>query len=91
MQQKVRVIDEVGQEVHLALTELLGLSDFDVVGYELHKPEELLILFCVVKHDAAICPDCHRISRRVHEYKRVVKRDLSVSVDGNFMNQVAER
>ena len=78
MKQKVRVIDEVGQEVHLALTELLGLSDFDVVGYEVHEPEGSLILFCVVKHDTAICPDCHRVSQRVHEYKRVAKRDLSV-------------
>lgn len=78
MKQKVRVIDEVGHEVHPALTELLGLSDFDVVGYELHEPEELLILFCVVKHDIAICPDCHRVSHRAHEYKRVAKRDLSV-------------
>jgi transposase len=78
MREKARVIDEVGHEVHRALTELLGLSDFDVVGYEVHELEALLILFCVVKHDMAICPDCHRVSRRVHEYKRVAKRDLSV-------------
>jgi transposase len=78
MKQKVRVIDEVGQEVHVALTELLGLSDFDVVGYEIHEPEGSLILFCAVRHDTAICPDCHRVSQRVHEYKRVAKRDLSV-------------
>ena len=78
MKRKIRVIDEVGPEIHPALTELLGLSDFDVVGYELHEPEGLLILFCVVEHDAAICPNCHRVSHRVHEYERVAKRDLSV-------------
>ena len=31
MKRKVRVTDEVSQEVHLAFTKLLGLSNFDVV------------------------------------------------------------
>jgi transposase len=76
MRPSIRVVDEVGKEVHHALTELLGLEDFNVVGYEIHEHEAMLILFCVVKHDAAICPNCHRISVTPHEYKRRVKRDL---------------
>jgi len=76
MKQSIRVVDEVGKDVHQALTELLGLEDFNVVGYEIHEPEALLILFCVVKHDAAICPDCQRTSGAAHEYKRRVRRDL---------------
>jgi transposase len=76
MKQSIKVVDEVGKEVHHALTALLGLEDFNVVGYEIHKHEGVLILFCVVKHDVAICPNCHWISGAVHEYQRRVKRDL---------------
>ncbi|MFQ5614570.1 MAG: transposase family protein [Anaerolineae bacterium] len=76
MKQSIRVVDEVGKEVPHALTELLGLEDFTVVGYEIHEHEALFFLFCVVKHNVAICPDCHRISETPHEYKRRVKRDL---------------
>ena len=77
MKQSIRVVDAVGKEEHPALTELLGLDDFQVVGYEIHEPEELLIVFCVVKHDAAVCPGCHKVSDHPHEYKRRIKRDLS--------------
>ena len=76
MRPSIRVVDEVGKRVHHALTELLGLEDFNVVGYEIHEHEALLILFCVVKHDGAMCPNCHGISETPHEYKRRVKRDL---------------
>jgi hypothetical protein len=31
MRQSIRVVDEVGKEVHQALTELLGLEDFNTV------------------------------------------------------------
>jgi transposase len=76
MKQSIRVVDEVGKEVHHALTALLGLEDFNVVGYEIHEYEGLLILFCVVKHDVDVCPDCQWTSEAPHEYKRRVKRDL---------------
>ena len=78
MKESIRVIDEVGKEVHHTLTALLRLEDFNVVGYEMHEGEGMLILFCVVKHDVAVCPDCQRISDAPHEYKRRVKRDLPV-------------
>ena len=44
MEQSIRVIDAVGKAICPALTELLGLDDCNVVGYEIHEPEEVLIL-----------------------------------------------
>lgn len=76
MRESIRANDQVGKEVHPALTTLLGLDDFDVVGYEMDEPEGVLILVCHVKYKVAVCPDCHRVSDRVHEYEGRIKRDL---------------
>ena len=75
--ESIRVSQGKGKEAHTALTELLGLKDFQVIGYEIYEPEHQLILICEVVHQVAICPDCQQPSRAIHEYKPQMVRDVS--------------
>jgi len=75
--ESIRVRLSEGKDGDPALTELMDLSDFRVVGYELYEPEHRLILLCEVVHQAAICPDCGRLSTAIHEYKPQMIRDRS--------------
>jgi transposase len=76
--ESIKVVTAEGKEGHETLSELLGLADFRVIGYEMYEPEHELILLCEVKHEMAICPDCQQPSTAVHEYKSQMIRYLSV-------------
>jgi len=75
--ESIRVSQAKGKDEHLALTELLGLKDFQVIGYEIYEPEHQLILLCEVVHQVALCPDCQQPSKAIHEYKPQLVRDVS--------------
>lgn len=75
--ESIRVSQSKGKDEHMALTELLGLKDFQVIGYEIYEPEHQLILLCEVVHQVAICPDCQQPSTAIHEYKPQLVRDVS--------------
>ncbi|MEM7375783.1 MAG: ISL3 family transposase [Bacteroidota bacterium] len=68
-------IAETG-ETKKALTDLAGLKDLWVRGYEMD--EEEVIWFCKNVNEVAICPRCQQISGEVHERQIRMKRDLSV-------------
>ena len=76
--ESIRVSQSKGKAGHMALTELLGLKDFQVIGYEIYEPEHQLILLCEVVHQVAICPDCQQPSTAIHEYKPQLVRDVTV-------------
>jgi len=60
------------------LTELLGLAEVSVVGYELPDAERL-ILDIEIRRPAATCPTCGEVSTAVHSCgKRRTVRDLDV-------------
>ena len=75
--ESIRVVMAQSKEGCPALTELLGLSDFRVIGYEIYEPEHQLVLLCEIKHQVGICPDCQQPSAAIHEYKSQMIRDLS--------------
>ena len=75
--ESIRVSQAKGKDEHMALTELMGLKDFQVIGYEIYEPEHKLILLCEVVHQVAICPDCQQPSTAIHEYKPQMVRDVS--------------
>ena len=64
------------QETRDALTNLAGLEQFVVLGYE--SDEDEIIWFCENIHDVAVCPECQQVSSKVHERHKRFKRDLSV-------------
>ena len=45
--ESIRVSQTKGKGEHTALTELLGLPDFEVIGYEIYEPEHQLVLIGV--------------------------------------------
>ncbi len=75
--ESIRVGQAKGKDAHTALTELLGLQDFRVIGYEIYEPEHQLVLICEVVHQLSICPDCQQPSTAIHEYKPQLVRDVS--------------
>lgn len=75
--ESIRVSQSKGKDAHRALTELLGLKDFQVTGYEIYEPEHQLVLICEVVYQVAICPDCQQPSTAIHEYKPQMVRDVS--------------
>ncbi len=75
--ESIRVSQVKGKDEHMALTELLGLKDFQVIGYEIYEPEHQLILLCEVAQQVALCPDCQQPSTAIHEYKPQLVRDVS--------------
>jgi transposase len=89
--ESIRVSQAKGKDEHLALTELLGLPDFEVIGYEIYEPEHQLILLCEVTHQVAICPDCQRPSTAIHEYQPQLIRDVSVFGLACYLDYVRRR
>ena len=77
MEESIRLRSEVGKEVHQSLTRLLDLADFEVVGYEQDLAYERLTLFCVPRFAYALCPECGRVSERVHQSEQRVVRDMA--------------
>jgi len=75
--ESIRVSQSKGKDAHTALTELLGLKDFQVTDYEIYEPEHQLVLICEVAYQVAICPDCQQPSTAIHEYKPQMVRDVS--------------
>lgn len=64
------------QETQEALTNLAGLDEFVVLGYE--SDEDEIVWFCKNIYDVSVCPDCQQISSKIHQKHKRVKRDLSV-------------
>lgn len=89
--ESIRVSQAKGKEAHMALTELLGLEDFQVIGYEIYEPEHQLILLCEVAHPVAICPDCQQPSAAIHEYKPQLVRDVSAFGMECYLDYVRRR
>ena len=89
--ESIRVSQAKGKDEHLALTELLGLTDFQVIGYEIYEPEHQLILLCEVAHPVAICPDCQQPSEAIHEYKPQLVRDVSAFGMACYLDYVRRR
>lgn len=89
--ESIRVSQAKGKEAHTALTELLGLPDFQVIGYEIYEPEHQLILLCEVAHLVAICPDCQQPSTAIHEYKPQMVRDVSAFGFECYLDYVRRR
>jgi transposase len=62
------------------VSHLLDLPEFRVVGCEIEQraEQEIVHLFCVHPHEAAMCPYCREISTQVHDEKERCVRDLAV-------------
>ncbi len=63
-----------------ALTELLGLEQFDVTGYgiERDKQQDIVHIYCKNNIDASLCPRCHAVSTSIKEHKDRCVRDCDV-------------
>jgi len=63
-----------------ALTELLGLEQFDITGYgiEQDKQQDIVHIYCKNNIDASLCPGCHAVSTSMKEYKDRCVRDSEV-------------
>jgi transposase len=61
---------EADIEQHRSLTELLQLQDLVVVDQEYDDHHELILVICVPRWPASVCPDCGRVSDQVHDYPR---------------------
>ena len=74
----------MGRIVHkcreFTVSHLLDLPEFLVVGCEIEQrgAQEIVHLYCVHRHEAAVCPRCRQISTRVHDEKERCVRDLEV-------------
>jgi len=51
------------------LTEILRLHDLDVVAKEVDE-EDVLHLCCASRWNVAVCPDCHQLSQKLHDYPK---------------------
>jgi len=62
------------------VSHLLELPEFVVVGCEIEQraEQEIVHLYCVHPHEAAMCPYCRQISTQVHDEKERCVRDLAV-------------
>lgn len=89
--ESIRVSQTKGKGAHTALTELLGLNDFEVIGYEIYEPEHQLILICEIQHQVAVCPDCQQPSTAIHEYKPQMIRDVSAFGLACYLDYVRRR
>lgn len=58
------------RENYGVVTEILGLKDLDVVGQRYDAKQETLEIDCVARWDVAICPNCLRVSDRIHDYPK---------------------
>lgn len=74
----------MGRIVHkcreFTVSHLLDLPEFLVVGCEIEQrgAQGIVHLYCVHRHQAAVCPRCRQISTRVHDEKERCVRDLEV-------------
>jgi len=62
------------------LSHLLDLPEFGGVGCEIEQrgEQEIVHLYCIHPHEAALCPYCRQISTQVHDEKERCVRDLAV-------------
>lgn len=89
--ESIRVNQGQGKIAYKALTELLGLKDFEVKGYEIYEPEQQIILHCDVVHQVGVCPDCQEVSTTIHEYKPQLVRDVSAFGQECYLDYVRRR
>lgn len=62
------------------VSHLLDLPEFEVVGCEIEQrdSQEIVHLYCVHPHEAAVCPYCRQLSMTVHDEKERCVRDIEV-------------
>jgi transposase len=62
------------------VTRLLDLPEFVAIGCEIEQrgEQEIVHLYCLSAHNAALCPRCRQISTTVHDEKGRCVRDLDV-------------
>jgi transposase len=72
-----KVVNRVWKKVTLTtLTELLGLTEFQITHFEIE--DEKLHLKCDLYFEVAQCPRCHHVCEKVHQEKERRVRDLSL-------------
>ncbi len=78
----------ITQESNAALTQLLGLEQFDVTGYgiEQDKKKSIVHIYGEISIDAAICSCCHAVSTTIKEYKERCVRDCDVWDKRTFLH-----
>lgn len=62
------------------LTHLLDLPQFVVEGYGIEKEAagDILHLFCQLRHEVGICPNCQTVSEQIRQYKERCVRDQDI-------------
>ena len=62
------------------VTRLLDLPEFVAIGCEIEQrgEQEIVHLYCLWAHEAALCPRCRQISTTVHDEKERCVRDLDI-------------
>lgn len=75
----------------LALTELLGLPEFQVTGLEYDLHLDMLLVFCTVVSDVAVCPDCGTFSSHPHDSQQRLVRDLALAGKPSYLVIPARR
>jgi transposase len=70
------------------VTRLLDLPEFIAVGCEIEQrgPQEIVHLYCLHPHEAAICPRCHQISTALYDEKERCVRDLDILGKCTFLH-----
>lgn len=61
-----------------ALTQVLNLPDFVVMGMERDEAQRQVIWLCEPAYPVALCPTCHYLSNQLHDSEPRRVRDLSV-------------
>ena len=72
----------------VALTQLLGLEQFEVTGYGIEKDKEqdIVHIYGKINIGVAICPSCHSLSTTIKEYKERCVRDCDVWGKRTFLH-----
>ncbi len=67
---------QVNAEDPLAVTYLLDLPEFTVTRLEYDAHLDLLLVFCQLRYDVAVCPTCATVSAQLHDSKERWVRDV---------------
>lgn len=55
-------------QTHKSVTDVIGLQDLVIVGYEFDEINERKMLICVSRWPVALCPDCNYPRADIHDY-----------------------
>lgn len=76
---------QVNADDPLALTQLLGLPEFQVTALEYDPHLEMLLVFCAIVSEMAACPDCGILSCELHDRKQRLVRDLALAGKPSYL------